>query len=83
MTYHLRRLRWHGLSARLPQSHRSGVTDAGWRTLLFCTRRYQRLLRPGLAKLTDHHELPTNLSKRFDPLDAAIDERIQEPHLAA
>jgi hypothetical protein len=83
MTYHLRRLRLHGLIARLPKSHRYGVTDAGWRTMLFCTRCYQRLLRPGLAKLTDDHALPTNLSKRFDQLDAAIDEFIQEQHLAA
>jgi hypothetical protein len=34
MTYHLRRLRLHGLIERLPKSHRYRVTDQGWRTIL-------------------------------------------------
>ena len=38
MTYHLRRLRLHGLIERLPKSHRYRVTNQGWRTALFCTR---------------------------------------------
>jgi len=37
--------------ARLPKSHRYRVTEQGWRTILFCTRCYNRLLRPGLAQL--------------------------------
>src|SRR4029077_15570286 len=44
MTYHLRRLRLHGLIERLPKSHRYRVTDQGWRTALFCTRIYNRVL---------------------------------------
>ncbi len=32
MTYHLRRLRLHGVIARLPHTHRYRVTDSGWRT---------------------------------------------------
>jgi len=51
MTYHLRRLRLHGLIARVPKSHRYRVTDAGGRTMRVCTDCYQRLLRPGLAEI--------------------------------
>lgn len=51
MTYHLRRLRLHGLIERLPKSHRYRVTDRGWHTILFCTRCYNRTLRPGFADL--------------------------------
>ena len=51
MTYHLRRLRLHGLIARVPRSHRYQVTDAGGRTMLFCTGCYQRVLRSGLAEI--------------------------------
>ena len=51
MTYHLRRLRLHGLIERVPKCHRYRVTDQGWRTILFCTRCHNRLLRPGLAQL--------------------------------
>jgi predicted transcriptional regulator len=51
MTYHLRRLRLHGLIERLPKSHRYRVTDRGWRRMLVCTRCYNRTLRPGFADL--------------------------------
>jgi hypothetical protein len=83
MTYHLRRLRLHGLIARVPKSHRYQVTDEGWRTILFCTRTYQRLLRPGLAQLIPNEPLPDTLRRRFDQLDAAIAEWLEQHHLAA
>ena len=51
MTYHLRRLRLHGLIERIPGTHRYQVTRLGWRTALFCTRTYNRILRPGLAQI--------------------------------
>ena len=51
MTYHLRRLRLHGLIERIPGTHRYRVTEPGCRTILFCTRTYNRLLRPGLAQI--------------------------------
>ena len=41
MTYHVRRLRLHGLMERLPRTHRYRVTQSGWRTALFCTRSYK------------------------------------------
>ena len=50
MTYHLRRLRLHGLIARIPKSHRYRVTDSGVRTVLVWTSCYQRVLRPALAE---------------------------------
>src|SRR5262249_40054892 len=44
ITYQLRRLRLHGMIERRPHSHRYRVTDRGWRTALFSTRTYNRLL---------------------------------------
>ena len=84
MTYHLRRLRLHGLIERVPKSHRYRVTDAGWRTILFCTRCYHRLLRPGLAQILpeEANSAPT-LRRRFDQLDEAIEHWLTDQRLAA
>lgn len=84
MTYHLRRLRLHGIIARVPKSHRYRLTDAGWRTILFCTRSYNRLLRPGLAQIIPPEATPgTTLRRRFDQLDAAIAQWFEEHNIAA
>jgi hypothetical protein len=84
MTYHLRRLRLHGLIERLPKSHRYRVTKQGWRTILFCTRCYNRLLRPGLAQLVPEEAVPqTDLRRRFDQLDEAIEDLLAEEKCAA
>jgi hypothetical protein len=73
MTYHLRRLRLHGLIERLPKSHRYRVTDRGWRTALFCTRSYNRLLRPGMAQVIPEQTLDdSKLRLAFDQLDQAF-----------
>ena len=84
MTYHLRRLRLHGLIERLPKTHRYRVTDQGWRTALFCTRVYNRILRPGLSQAvpTEARDDST-LRRRFDALHDAIDEWINDQKLAA
>ena len=75
MTYHLRRLRLHGLIGRVSGSHRYRVTDKGWRTALFYTRIYNRLLRPGLAQVIPPEALDdSTLRRRFDQLDEAIDD---------
>jgi hypothetical protein len=50
MTYHLRRLRLHGIIKRIPQTHR--FTDLGLRTAWFCTRTYSRVLRPRIRNPT-------------------------------
>lgn len=84
MTYHLRRLRLHGLIERVPKSHRYRVTEQGWRTILFCTRCYNRLLRPGLAQLIPKEATPdSTLRRRFDQLDEAIEQWLIENRLAA
>jgi len=50
MTYHLRRLRLHGLIERIPDTHRYQVTEFGWRVAFFSThlrgrnRRLDRLI---------------------------------------
>ncbi len=84
MTYHLRRLRLHGLIERVPKSHRYRVTDQGWRTILFCTRCHNRLLRPGLAQLSPEEAAPGSpLRRRFDQLDEAIAQWLEDEKFAA
>jgi hypothetical protein len=84
MTYHLRRLRLHGLIERIPRSHRYRVTDNGWRTALFCTRAYNRLLRPGLAQVVPEAALDdTALRRCFDQLDAAMERWIEAQKVPA
>jgi hypothetical protein len=84
MTYHLRRLRLHGLIERVPKSHRYRVTDQGWRTILFCTRCHNRLLRPGLAEiLAEPAASATTLRRCFDQLDEAIAQWLEHQKLAA
>jgi hypothetical protein len=83
MTYHLRRLRLHGLIERMPKSHRYRVTKQGWRTILFSTRCYNRLLRPGLAQVLPEEAVPeTILRRRFDQLDEAIEKLLIDSKLA-
>ncbi len=84
MTYHLRRLRLHAVIERIPHTHRYRVTDSGWRTALFCTRCYNRILRPGLARVIPENAVDDSpLRRRFDQLEAAIDHWIQEQNGAA
>jgi hypothetical protein len=74
MTYDLRRLRLHGLIARLPQTHRYRLTPIGLRAALFFTRTYSRLFRPGLAQVIPAHAPPNSkLRAAFDHLDRAIE----------
>jgi hypothetical protein len=84
MTYQLRRLRLHDLIERIPGTHRYRVTDRGWRTALFYTRMYNRLLRPGLAQIIPEQACDDNAVRRgFDQLDKALDNWIEENELAA
>ena len=53
MTYDLRRLRHHGLIARIPHSHRYQVTDTGLSTARFLSAIHDRLLPTGLSDLTE------------------------------
>jgi hypothetical protein len=84
MSYHLRRLRLHGIIERLPKTHRYRVTDSGWRTALFCTRCYNRVLRPGLAQIIPKEALEDSaLRRRFDQLDLEISHWIEEQKVPA
>lgn len=82
MTYHLRRLRLHGLIERIPHTHRYQVTDFGWRVALFFTRTYDRVIRPGLAHIIPH-AVPVNnpLRRRFNQLDAAVHAWVSQANL--
>ena len=84
MTYHLRRLRLHGLIQRQPKTHRYRLTHQGCRIALFCTRCYNRVLRPGLAQvLAPEAGDGSSLRRRFDQLDAAIEQWLEEQKVAA
>ena len=84
MTYHLRRLRLHGLIERQPKTHRYSPTPQGCRIALFCTRCYNRALRPGLAQvLAPEADADSSLRRSFDQLDAAIDHWREEQKVAA
>jgi hypothetical protein len=84
MSYHLRRLRLHGLIERLPGTHRYRVTREGGRTTLFCTRTYNRLLRPGLAQIIPEIARDdSELRRGFDQLDKKIDRWIEREKVPA
>jgi hypothetical protein len=85
MTYDLRRLRLHGLIARIPRTQRYEITDLGKRVALFYTKVNARVLRPGLSQLFDGCPKAPNrpLAKAVKQLDAAFDILIDEAKLAA
>jgi len=82
MTYQLRRLRLHGLIVRRPGSHRYEVTSRGLRIALFFTRSYARILRPGLAELSEEAALPDcQLRRAADQFEAAMDRYVARAKL--
>jgi hypothetical protein len=84
MTYHLRRLRLHGLIERVRGTHRYRVTDSGWRTALFWTRVYSRVLRPGSAQvIPEEAQGDSALRRQFDRLDQAISQWLEEQKVPA
>jgi DNA-binding transcriptional ArsR family regulator len=84
MTYHLRRLRLHGLIERIPGSHRYRVTEVGIRTALFFTRTHARILRPGLARIMPGAPPGDDqLRPHFDRLDKAINDWVEQAKLAS
>jgi len=50
VTYQLRRLRLHGLIARVEGTHRYLVTERGYRVALWLSRCHARVLRPSLGE---------------------------------
>jgi hypothetical protein len=84
MTYDLRRLRHHGLIERIPHTFRYHVTDTGLRTALFLTRVHDRLLRTGLAEITDPSPPASTPLRAADrAYQAAIDDLTRQAGLAA
>ena len=84
MTYHLRRLRLHSLIERIPGTHRYRVTRLGWCTALFCTRTYNRILRPGLAQIVPIEAMDdSKLRQGFDQIDQVIDRWIEKRKVPA
>ncbi|HKD09146.1 MAG TPA: hypothetical protein VKB79_24800 [Bryobacteraceae bacterium] len=84
MTYHLRRLRLHGLIERIPCTHRYRLTGFGLRVALFFTRTYDHLLRPGLGAIMPALSTQTNpLRRAFDRMDLEVNAWIQHASIAA
>jgi hypothetical protein len=81
MTYDLRRLHHHGLIDRIPATHRYRVSDTGLAQALFLTRVHDRVLRTGLAELTDPTPGPLRGATRA--YQATLDRMINEAGLAA
>ena len=80
MTYDLRRLRLHGLIARLPDTHRYRLTDRGARVAVLYVRVYARGFRPPASLPTvGTHRGPRTLER----LDAALTKFLQEVRLVA
>jgi len=81
MTYQLRRLRLHGLIERRPQSHRYEVTQSGFRIALFFSRSYARIVRPGMAELSDPGPADAPLRQAAEQYEAAIDRYVAQAKL--
>jgi hypothetical protein len=84
MTYDLRRLREHGLIARIPHTRRYQVTDTGLHDALLFTHAHDHLLRPGLAQTADPSPpAPAPLRAAARAYQAAYDDLTRQAHLAA
>ena len=81
LTHDLRRLRVHGLITRRAGTHRYQVTDTGLHHAMFLTRARQRLLRTGLARLTD--PVPSPLRSASRACQTAVDNLTRESGIAA
>jgi hypothetical protein len=84
MTYQLRRLRLHGLIQRIPKTHRYEVTDLGFRSGLFFSKVYSRILRPGVA-FTHPHVVATDskLRRAFNAVNLEVQSWIENAKLSA
>ena len=84
ITYDLRRLRLHGLIERIPHTFRYRVTDTGMRSARYLTRLHDRLLRTGLAELTDPSPPASTALRAADrAYQAAVDDLARQAGLAA
>lgn len=85
MTYHLRRLRLHGLIERTPHTLRYRVTDFGLRSALVLTRIHNRFLNTVMADVADAgapHRSPLG-GRALRAVAAEIDRVATTAHLVA
>ncbi|MDQ4032239.1 MAG: hypothetical protein M3332_08215 [Actinomycetota bacterium] len=84
VSYDLRRLRAHGLISRIPGTHRYQTTDTGLHHAMLITHIDTRLLRPGLAQLTDPDPpAPSPLRTAARNYQRTLDQLTQEAGFAA
>jgi len=84
ISYDLRRLRLHGLTERIPGTHRYRITVKGLRTAVFYTGLYNRSLRTGLAIISPANikpELP--MAQSIRSAEAALNKWYQHAKFAA
>jgi len=74
MTYHLRRLRLHGLIERIPHTHRYTVTDFGLNAAVVLHRAHARFTAMALADLTTIN--PTHPDDRLRRAIANLDREL-------
>lgn len=81
-TYQLRRLRLHGLIARIPGTQRYQVTERGQSVALWCTRCHARLFRPGLGELiVAGHSAEATLHCAIAQFDRHVDRYLEKVKL--
>ena len=84
ITYDLRRLRLHALIERIPRTHRYRITAKGLRMAMFCTRLYNRTLRPGLAIISPACASPDlPMAKSIRAAETAFDKWYEQVKIAA
>ena len=79
MTYDLRRLRLHGLIARIPRSNTYFLTPQGLRVALFYTKLHDRLLTPLLA--ADKAPAPLSLRRALHAIDEQVESYIDHARI--
>jgi hypothetical protein len=82
MTYDLRRLRVHGLIARIPSTNTYTLTADGLRVAVFYTKVHDRLLRPLLA-CADQPPAPIELRRALATIDRTINTYANHARLPA
>src|SRR3954451_15078724 len=84
MTYDLRRLRTHGLIARIPRPRRYQVTDTGLAQALLFTRAHDPLRRAGLAETPGPAPPAPSRARAADrAYEKAFNDLARSAHLAA
>jgi hypothetical protein len=83
LTYHLRRLRLHGLIERTPHTFRYRTTDFGLRSALILTRIHNRFLTTVMADAGPQQAHPSPLGRALDNVATEIDRVAQSLRIAA